>query len=559
MKLKSIYAPMKYRPVMALILMCIAFCNARGANPEAIKANATLLNKLDSLIANHKVIIENKENRISGLRKECSKSISPERRLEVLRAIYNEYKVYNPDSAMAYANAARRLVDEVYPNDPDQVAECLLDEAFIYSTQGFAQEAIENLERINPSQLSPDIKLHFFHTAQYIYSSRALFNNNGCDKSDPCLLKANAYRDSLIYLNPGHIPEVVWAPIAMQVEVKTKSDYKPDLKAVEQLEKAVESASEPSRENAINAYWLGRHYQMMGDDTKTVRYLTLAAIYDAEIENREIAAITELATLLFDNDDLDRAYTYLIYSSDQANAYNNRMRVLNVSNVLPTVRNAYHDAILERDHRLRIYLIVLIVLSLILLGSGALIYVENRRLRNTRQSLADANKCLEATVADRNTAIHALEDANNALSDTNKVLSEANKVKQELVALSFKLTSDYINALDDFRKKLLRKFKLKEYVELGVMLNDQELLREHYKEFYTAFDHTVLSIFPDFIEEYNSTAPDDAKADSEAIKKNHILNTRLRIHALRRLGVDKSADIARMLNVSIRTVYNNRN
>lgn len=235
------------------------------------------------------------------------------------------------------------------------------------------------------------------------------------------------------------------------------------------------------------------------------------------------------------------------------------MRVLNVSNVLPTVRNAYHDAILERDHRLRIYLIVLIVLSLILLGSGALIYVENRRLRNTRQSLADANKCLEATVADRNTAIHALEDANNALSDTNKVLSEANKVKQELVALSFKLTSDYINALDDFRKKLLRKFKLKEYVELGVMLNDQELLREHYKEFYTAFDHTVLSIFPDFIEEYNSTAPDDAKADSEAIKKNHILNTRLRIHALRRLGVDKSADIARMLNVSIRTVYNNRN
>ena len=46
--------------------------------------------------------------------------------------------------------------------------------------------------------------------------------------------------------------------------------------------------------------------------------------------------------------------------------------------------------------------------------------------------------------------------------------------------------------------------------------------------------------------------------DADTVTRNGVLGTRLRIHALRRLGVEKSADIARMLNISIRTVYNNR-
>ena len=76
--------------------------------------------------------------------------------------------------------------------------------------------------------------------------------------------------------------------------------------------------------------------------------------------------------------------------------------------------------------------------------------------------------------------------------------------------------------------------------------------------FYENFDKAVLSIFPDFIEEYNSTVGEDDKVFRQSVMKTGILNTKLRIHALRRLGISKSADIAKMLNLSIRTVYNNR-
>lgn len=540
-----------------------ALQRSAALNKEAVAENAQLLQRLDSLIANHDAIIARKEGRIAKLREDYRRAVSIDRRRDICRALYKEYCVYDPDSAMHYARESTSLARRANPADHDLIASCILSEVFIHATQGFGEEAIRHLESIDPSKLSNNAKLEYFQVGQYIYSTQALFNTNG-NLSDPCLKKSNAFRDSLVRLDPNHLNEVLWAPIALQAD-KDSIEYHPPMREVELLKRAVDSATEPSRENAINAYWLSRHFKLMNDPVNMVRYLTLAAIYDTEIENREIAAITELAEWLFDNNDLDRAYTYLIYSSDQANAYRNRARVLNVSSLLPTIRDAYLEAIHQRDRKLRTYLMILVGLSLVLIGVAIYSIVENRRLRRARKELSRANDNLKDSVAARDEAIvalkdsnHALEESNAALSKANSQLSEAAKVKEELVAMSYRLASDHINALDEYRKKLLRKYKLKQMTELGAELSDQELIKDPYKDFYAALDHTVLSLYPDFIMEYNAMVSDDLKFDPEPLLKNRSLNTRLRIYALRRLGIDKSADIARMLNVSIRTVYNNR-
>lgn len=539
-----------------IILLLLGLSEAASASPHpAIEANRELLTKLDSLIANHDRIIAAKENRIDRLRTNFNNTVTPARRLEAARALYEEYKVYDPDSAMHYARTATALAAETSPFDTDLTASCILDEVFILATQGFSQAATERLEQIDPSRLSPKSKIEFYQVGQYLYSSLSLFVTLGQDKHDPAILKANAYRDSLVKLDPDHRPEVLWAPIARLIDTDS---YQPPVREVALLEEAVRKASEPSRENAINAYWLARHYEMINDEEGMVRCMAKAAIYDAEIENREIAAVTELANWLFAHDDVDRAYTYLTYSSDQAGAYHNRARVINVGTTLPAVRDAYSSALAQRDKRLHLYLWILVMLAVVLAICVGFIVVDNRRLTRARHELADVNHRLQESLSSRDEAIEALSKANAALSEANAVLSESNKVKQGLVTLAFRLSSDYINAIDDFRKKLLRKFKLKQYVELGVALGDQELIRDQYKDFYVAFDHTILSIFPDLVEQYNTTATEEWQFDAQAVKKSETLNTRLRIYALRRLGVEKSAEIARMLNVSIRTVYNNR-
>lgn len=547
-----------FRPLLTAIL-AVMLCSLTGrADGEtALKANKSLLTRLDSLISQHDNIVIAKEKQIKLLKDEYTNSVTPERKYDIAKKLYLEYQVYNPDSAIFYAKSAYNLARANFPDDIDKQSECKLDFTFINATQGFIPEALELLESINPSQLSHATKILYYQVGQYIYSSRALFNVSKDFKSDPWMAKANEFRDSLISIDPNRTLSTLWVPVATQIDNDAK-DYKVDPAAVALLEKSVETHRESTRENAINAYWLARHYGRMGDEEKMVRYMTMAAIYDAEIENREIAAITELASWLFDHGDLDRAYSYLIYSSDQASNYCNRARVLSVGSFLPTVRDAYREAILQRDHRLKLYLVGLISLAVILLGACVFIVIENHRIRTARKALAESKEKLEQSLADRDKAISALEEANMALEKSNHILDEANKVKQGLVTLSFRLASNHINALDEYRKKLLKKYKAKQYVELGAELHDQELIRDPYKDFYAAFDHTMLSIFPDFVNDYNEVSPPDMQVDPELINKSRTLNTRMRIFALRRLGVEKSADIAKMLNVSIRTVYNNR-
>ncbi|MDE6235533.1 MAG: hypothetical protein K2M56_07275 [Muribaculaceae bacterium] len=551
--------------------------DASAKRDAAVEENIILLQRLDSLIAHRDKLIERKEERIKKLKADYLRAPNLNRRLESARKLYKEYSVYNSDSALYYAHKATELAGRSSDSNPDLLASCKLDEIFIYTTQGFGEEALRRLESINTAELSNEMKIEYFQVGQYIYSTQALFNTNG-KLSDPYIGKSNAFRDSLVRLDPHGADNAAWAPIALQVE-KDSSIYTPPVRAVERLKQIVDSASEPNRDNAINAYWLSRHYKLIGDDVNMIRYLTKAAIYDTEIENREIAALTELAQWLYHHNDLDRAYTYLIYSSDQANAYHNRARMLNVSALLPTIRDAYREALKKSDDKLRFFLWILVALSIVLIGLVIFIVFKNRSLHRTRLALSKSNSKLKETVADRDHAISALEESNEALEKSNSALETTNialeksnsalsnanselskdaKVKEGLVIMSYRLASDHINALDEYRKKLLRKYKMKQMVELGAELNDQELIKDPYKNFYAALDHTMLTLYPDFISEYNQTVPEDQRFDPAPFLKSRNLNTRLRIFALRRLGVEKSADIAGILNISIRTVYNNR-
>ena len=224
--------------------------------------------------------------------------------------------------------------------------------------------------------------------------------------------------------------------------------------------------------------------------------------------------------------------------------------MVSLSDVLPTVRDAYRIELEKRDSRMRILVWILALVSVVLLGSVIFIIIEYRRLKKVRNLLKTANEELSQSINERDKAIASLETANSNLN-------EANKQKLGLIAYAFKLTAQYINAMEDYRKKLLKKYKGKKIEDLGLLINDPELVKEQYQGFYEGFDKTVLSIFPDFIEEYNNTAGADNRVAPESIAKTGTLNTKLRIYALRRLGVSKSADIAQMLNLSIRTVYNN--
>ncbi len=538
-----------YHSYLILLIAVILYgLNQSYASTPIEKENIALLQQLDSIIANHDNLVNEKEIRINGLRETLSKAKTNSERFGITRQLYDEYLVFDSDSALHYATETRKIAERAMPENYDLLTDWKLNEAFIYTVQGLFDTTMELLKGIDSSRLSDEMKSKYFGSLSYIYSQRSVYLVTNQKMSREDLTKANQYRDSIQSMNLTANCDLLWVPIAAAIDREGV-----DLTAIDvtDLKKAVDESNGASRSNAINSYWLSRYYESLGKSDLMLKYKTKAAINDALIVNREIAAIQEIATFLFEHDDLNRAYNYFLYAVEQANRYHNRYRMVNISNVLPAVRDAYREELEKRDKRLSIYVIILGALSLVLIASIIFIILEYRKLKKMRNLLKEANNELKLSINERDEAIVGLEKANNELN-------EANKQKLSLLAYAFKLTTQYINALEGYRKKLLKKYKVKQIDDLGVLINDPELIKEQYQGFYESFDKTVLSIYPDFIEEYNKSVPEDSRVSSESIAKTKTLNTKLRIYALRRLGISKSAEIAEMLNVSIRTVYNNR-
>lgn len=75
------------------------------------------------------------------------------------------------------------------------------------------------------------------------------------------------------------------------------------------------------------------------------------------------------------------------------------------------------------------------------------------------------------------------------------------------------------------------------------------------KHFFVNFDTTFLTLYPNFIKEFNALL----REGEEIIpQKGGILNTELRIFALVRLGIKDSSRIATLLFYSPQTIYNYR-
>lgn len=539
-----------------------ALCSqwASAAAPD-LSANEELLQRLDSIIAGQQSLVDLKEERISGLRSTFNKLSAPADKLGVARQLYQEYMVYDSDSAMHYANRGLALAEKADPCNQELLNEWLLNITYSYMAQGLFSEARSVLDNVSADLLTQQQRGMYYSIRTNLHMMHALYFKDNSESWKEEMTKSLQYLDSL-RTHADEDENYVWAPIVYTINTG-KDDF--DAADVKRLKDKVDRQQGYSRDNAIAAYWLARYYDKAGDYDRMIRYMTIAAINDAMIVNRDVAAVQTLALNAFDAGQVPRAYDYISYAVNQANQYHARHRMIHISDLSTSIRDAYRQELNKRDTRLRWLAAALGVFALLLAGCVIFIWLELRKLHATRLRLSATNLALQQSVAEHNRTIDNLESVNNRLTEANTRLNEmnaqlhdANEQRLGLLAYAFKLSSKFADDIESYRKKLLKAFKAKDQTTMGVLINDPELIKEQYKAFYEGFDRMTLSLFPDLPSQYNAEVTDDMKVSPESIAKSKQLNTRLRIYALRRLGVSKSADIASMLNVSIRTVYNNR-
>ncbi|MEI6556209.1 MAG: DUF6377 domain-containing protein, partial [Paludibacter sp.] len=277
-------------------------------------------------------------------------------------------------------------------------------------------------------------------------------------------------------------------------------------------------------------------------------WLALSAINDIKCSTKEYISLRNLAFLLYEDGDIDRAYNYMKRSLDDALFCNARLRTYEISRMMPIIDKAYQLQTESRQRQMLITIISISILSLLLAIAVFFVYRQMKKLAVARKNLSQANDKL-------NSLNHKLSKINIELKDANLTLSESNLIKEEYIGRYMDQCSEYIDKLDNYRRMLNKTASSGKTEELIKELKSKEFIDEELREFYNNFDITFLQLFPAFVEDFKSLLIDDEYVQ---LKSGQLLNTELRIYALIRLGISDSVKISHFLRCSLSTIYNYR-
>lgn len=500
----------------------------------------SLLTVLDETIVNYRTYMDAREEHLNDLK---SLKLNGEQSAEQLylmnNRIFNGYRSYNIDSAIVYLYKNLQLAENEKRTDWE--AETNLNLSYVFSASGLYKEAMDVIEKVDFRQIPASLKVAYYSSLELLYSELA--NNTRLNIiAVNYRAKAIQYRDSIIrYIDRESETYQLYVE---QSKFETRQ-FEACIGINKQL---LEKAKPGTPEYAMLSYRIARCYQTLDDIPEYKKWLAISATSDIKAAVKDNASLNLLASQLYREDDIDRAYNYVKFALADANFFNARLRLVQVSNILPLINEAFQNKSDKQQARLRALLVVISLLVVFLIGALSYIYIQMRHLSVTRDELKKVNQQLI-------TLNTQLSGVNRQMKELNNELTETNQIKEQYIGLFLSICSSYIDKLENFRRttyKMLTSGKTKELLETT---KSGQLVEEELNEFYENFDNTFLHIFPNFVDSINELLNPD---DRIVLKKGELLNTELRIFALIRLGISDSSKIAALLRYSVNTIYNYR-
>ena len=501
------------------------------------KSTDALLREIDGIIKNRQTYGAEKEARIADLKKLLAEATSDEQRYGFCGRLFDEYRAYNLDSSFVYAQRKEELAHRM--DKLDYLDDAAMNMAEVMGTTGMYKEALELLGQINKKTLPDYLYGYYYHLYRTIYGLMGDYAVTEKVKKEYYRM-TDLYRDSLLQVNAsdslGHV-------LVMADKCIVHAQYD---EAIRMLMEYYNKPSLDDYSKAMLTYTLSEGYRLKGDKQGQKHYLALSAIADLKSAVKEYVSLRKLASLVYDEGDIDRAYNYLKCSLEDATLCNARLRTLEISQVFPIIDQAYQLKTKRQQQEMKVSLICISLLSVFLLVAIFFVYKQMKKVAAARREVVDTNTLLQ----ELNEELH---DSNSQLKEMNHTLSEANYIKEEYIGRYMDQCSTYLDKMDLYRRSLNKIAAAGRVEELYKAIKSSQFLDEELKEFYANFDMTFLQLFPNFVEEFNALLTEPMQP-----KPGELLNTELRIFALIRLGITDSTKIAQFLRYSVTTIYNYR-
>ena len=501
-----------------------------------------LRQKLDNLLEQRKTLIDNKNKDINRLKKNLTTSETMLKRLQTYEQLYEEYYVFQFDSAMTYLNKGIKLAKETqntyYYNSNT------ISKAELLSIGGLYSEAIHEIEQVDTTGLDKAQHFEYYFSLFRIHTYWADFCNDKTYtpthrlKAKEYLKKAMPFCDETAKTYEYYLGE--YAVFVLNNPQAARAHY---VKAIKQL-------PQDSRFYAMSCFALSGSYGNEGNTEKQEEFLLLSSIADIENCTMENFALQNLAMYIFEHnkDELDLAQQYIQTALEDAHFYNNRLRIIEISSKLPVIVSSYQQTLNQRNKVQMTAIIAISLLLLFLLSAVFYIVKQTKRLSLQQQELQKNNNQLsELNIKQK--------ELNTQLHDLNALLVDTNRKRERLAKLYIDLCAKYIARLKKQQTLVKRKIKANQTTELLSQLSSERLSEEDAATFLSRFDKAFLDLYPDFTEELNSLLLPEGQIQNKSTDE---LTTEQRIMALIRLGVKESAEIADLLFYSPQTIYNYR-
>lgn len=526
---------------MKSIVVFWCFCIVGICYVYAIDSNRvdSLLLKLDQSIKERPIYMEQKELRLAKLKNQLLQSISEEEHFAILSALLDEYRSFNTDSAFYVAEEREQIAMRL--GNREYIDNARMNKADVLGMAGMYKEAMDLMRNIHIERLSKNLRPYYYHIYRTIYGLMADYAVTKYERKLYTEL-TDKYRDSLLLVNKDNL---LIHTLVQSDQYNVRNEYD---KAICLLTDYLAQQKEYEHNVAICAYTLSESYRLKGDKEKEKEFLIVSAIADMKTAVREYISLRKLAILLYQEGDIERAYSYVKICMEDAAVCNARLRKLEILEIFPIINDAYQQKTEKQQEQMKWALVSISMLSFFLLLAIFYVYKQMKKLAVARKEVIDTNKRLK----ELNEELHL---SNAQLKEANHSIAENSYLKEEYIGRYMDQCSVYLEKIDTYRRSLGKIAATGNMEELYKNIKSSKFIEGELKEFYTNFDNAFLQLFPTFVEDFNALLAIDEQI---SLKNGERMNTELRIFALIRLGITDSVKIAQFLRYSVTTIYNYR-
>ena len=495
-----------------LILLATASTSAAAGRIDDSDVESAL-KTLDRELGNRNKYIRDRHLRIDSLKALASETDDVEVRLATLLEIGDSYNTFHADSAILIYCIGQ--IESAEAGLHTQAARFALRRATYLPLLLFFHESRRIIDSVKNAGVPPELHPELVDASRQMLFYTANSFTDFPELYDSIIAVQHQAQLELIDILPH---DSSWRKLNLAESCLFQKDNETAMRILTDLLSSLDE-SDPLYARATHA--MAEVCKAYGDSDGQSYYLALSAISDLRCATLEVTSLQELGKKLYDQDDIERAYTYLSTALSNAVDCRASLRIIQTSQSIPLIETAHRLEIRKSD--LRIYFVMA--------GMAILLIV------------------LAVTVS-------LVKRRNSQLGEMTVNLAEANSTKDVYITQFLNLCSIYMDKLNQFNKIVNRKLTTGKGDELLKLTKSAKFVEEQSREFYEVFDDAFLHLYPDFVEKINELLEPDKQVE---LRPDEKLNTDLRIMALMRLGIDDSSRIAQMLNYSVYTIYTYRN